>query len=448
VFSLCCVFSALAREASAHAPPLATALIRDADGAVPIVVTNRGLVLRDVENGALSLLCNEALDTSSSEPPQVAWLGADTALAASSRGVRQISDGGCTVTADEKLGASPSSALATSPNSLGVLFLVTYDSAGVVIWKSVDYSQSWRVTHQARDDDYIHTISVASSSAPSPEQVYATGTTYSPTQERQHFLLRSHGDEWDRLALALSDEDYAARVLASTVDPSPLVVLGTVALDPTQTASRLLLSRDGGVTFSSVLAAPNITAAALDSHAQTLWVAAEDGLYRSVSDDLTVLERTSPASRLGCVSLHGTTLLTCGHFAGLSSPLAGVGASPTGGDTFQPWLDFAKVTSPVRCADSSPVALTCRQPWQDWSREILGAADTTNLPEANATPPMLPLAPITPVAAPTPPPSPPEANANGCQFSQGNAGRQGRWGGAFALFLLFAQLLRKRAPHS
>jgi hypothetical protein len=362
----------IAVPAAAHAPPLGARVLTPASpagGGEEVIVTNRGLVFRDLVSGSSRLLCNEALRINTAELPDVALLGDGGLLVATSSGLRLSRDRGCTWADVGQMETTNTPALAADPNDPNRVYVANYDSDVPGLRETLDAGASWSLVYETAQADYVHSILVA---APDPQRIYATLTAYDsgpPT----HSLLRTRdgGATWERLLLPLNEKDY--RAVAATVSPDDpeTLLLYTTANSPGLDASRLLVSRDGGDSFEVAFERPEIRGAGYGQDGR-LWVAARDGLYGSNSE-LSVFSQTSVASELGCVGQRDGTLLVCGHYAGPGTAESGIGISNDGGQSFERWLDFSHVDEPVECSSDSLTTSLCAQPWLDWEAEMLGA---------------------------------------------------------------------------
>ena len=365
---------AFARPAGAHAPPLGARVLASASGD-EVIVTNRGLVFRDPETDTSRLLCNEALRITTAEVPHVALVDAGL-LVASSSGLRLSRDRGCSWADVGGMETTNTPALASAPGDPNTVYVASYSALKSGILVTRDGARTWSMAVETDASDYVHSLLVGGDGA----HVYATLTTYLPSEAPAHALLRSvdGGQSWERRPLPLGDADYAARAAATHPDAAATLLLYTVANSPGLDDSRLLVSTDAGDSFAVALTRPEIRGADFDAEGRA-WVAARDGLYRAAAAG--EFERVSDASELGCVGAYAGGLLVCGHYAGVEAGRSGVGVSRDSGRSFDALLDFDRVDAPVACDDGSLTTTLCAQPWRDWEAEMLGA-----LPAAAAGP--------------------------------------------------------------
>ena len=406
----------LAAPARAHAPPLGARLL-EGPGGTDLIVTNRGLVFREPD-GAARLLCNEALRVTTAELPSVAVLSDGALIVATSAGLRQSRDRGCTWADVGGMQYANAPALASAPSDPDTLYVATYDAMASAISVSHDGGTSWTLSLSADAGDYINSLLVASADA---TRVYGTVATYAPGQRPVFSLLhtRDGGGTWRRVPLALSDADYLAVAAATDPADAEVLLLFSIANSPGLDDGRLLISHDGGEHFEVALTRPEIRGAGVASDGRR-WAAARDGLYGE-SAETGAFERTSAATELGCVSERDGELLVCGHYAGITSR-AGVGISADVGQGFERYLDFAEVSEPVACPAESLTTALCARPWLDWQVEMLpgGAPSPDGAAPASALAPTLAPAAGEPAAARAAGPEPPSSGAasGGCALSQ------------------------------
>jgi hypothetical protein len=374
---LCCALGTalglVALPASAHAPPLGARVLSSDAGGEEVIVTNRGLVFREPTTGAARLLCNEALRINTSELPNVAMLGDGGLLVASSSGLRLSRDQGCSWSDVGQMATTSTPALAADPNDPDTVVIASYDSDAPGLRITRDGGQSWSPLYATDEADYVHSLLIAAADSAS---LYATVTAYAPGVPPAHALLRTRdgGDSWQRIELPLTEKDYLARVAAVSPSDPEALVLYTVSNSPGLDAARLLVSRDGGDSFSVALERAEIRGAGYGSDGR-LWVAAREGLFGAGAD--LAFEQTSAASELGCVLERGGALFVCGHYAGIGTARSGIGVSADGGNSFERWLDFENVDAAVECPADSLTTALCAQPWRDWELELGGVLPYT-----------------------------------------------------------------------
>jgi hypothetical protein len=199
----------------------------------------------------------------------------------------------------------------------------------------------------------------------------------------EHFVLRSQdgGASWDTLPLPLLADEAQPVLLGVSPKDARLLLAKAQGADPSKQRDRLLISDDGGESFRAAVALYVISAVAFGDGGGPIWVASEEGLYRS-TDQAQSFQRVGPADVLSCVAQHAGKLYVCGLYDGIAAQHDGVGVSQDAGETFMPWLAFQDVSSPLTCAADATTSQRCGQLWTDWAREQLG--QPTSAPTAAA----------------------------------------------------------------
>jgi len=370
---------ALSGLALAHAPPLGSALLSKADGQFSLLVSNRGLLFRTEPEQGWELLCNDALGINTAEVPNVVLLPDGGILVGTTAGLRRTDDRGCSWLDVDSPTALSAPALVADPTNAGTLYAFVYAPGAGGLRKSVDNGSSFRVLYRTADEDYIDSLLVASAD---PNWIYATGTQFAAGVAPSHFMLRSTdaGLNWLRIPLPLEAKEYRATLLASDPALPEDVLIGTITATPKVDPARILHSRDGGQSFSSIFQGLEIASARYTEDGARLLVGDEQGLH--VSDTSSFAFRsTSAASNLGCAFETDGQVFVCGHYEGPASAHSGIGISVDGGASFTGWLDFADVVAPVSCPSDSATFSLCERPWQDWTLEM----STLRAPANSAT---------------------------------------------------------------
>lgn len=358
-----------AAPAEAHAPPLAARVLGSPQGDREIVVTNRGLIFRELGSGTAQLLCNEALFVTTAEVPNVAVTGSGALLVATSSGLRRSEDQGCSWSEVADMGATNTPALAQHPTDPDTLFAGTYADTGGELRATRDGGSTWSSVLALGSGDFVRSLFVGSG-----DVVYATLTSFADGARPTHALLRSRdgGSRWERLELPLAEVDNAAMLAAAQPNDPETVILYTIANSPGLHPGRLLVSRDGGGSFATPFERAEIRGASFDRDGR-LWVAARDGLY-GAGAEYASFEALSSASELGCVLERDGSLLVCGRYAGQAASASGVGRLDEELGQFESWLDFGSVQSRVSCPPGSTTEALCRVPFRDWQAELLAGA--------------------------------------------------------------------------
>jgi hypothetical protein len=341
------------------------------EGTPLVVLTNRGLIFGDTADPPFRLMCTEALSISNTERPDLALLPHGRLMIASSAGLWRSEDDGCNWQGVGPFAKLQSPALAQDPSAPDTLYLATFAPGYGGIRVTHDGGDSWEVSLPTGDDDFIQELSVAPSK---PVVVYASGYVFSSANQRMHYVSRSDdgGANWDRFEVSLRQTETDVALLAiSPSDPMTLLA-GTTDLSPMQ---RLLISHDGGATFTPAFETEVIRDATFASGGQTIWVAGSKGLWRSADGGQNFAPVLGPLF-LSNVIEHDGALWVSGGFAEGQN---GIGASIDEGETFEPRMLFKDVSEPIACDEGALTAVMCATPWLDWQREILATTQMTGL---------------------------------------------------------------------
>lgn len=369
--------------AAAHAPPQVFEAIVAPTGDAAVLLTNRGLLFGSLPSGPWRLMCNEAVGINGFEQPDLALLPDGSLIAATTAGLQRTADGGCSWQGVEPFAGVSTPALVQEPSAAATLYVAVFapDIGGIHV--SADAGASWSLRYGVGDHDYIEELLLVPSA---PEQLYASGQVFDDMGNFTHYVARSRdrGATFERHEVALLDNEADVTLLA--VSPSDPDLLLARALDNSGTLAmrmdRLLVSRDGGQTFASVLTVNMLLDAQFAADGTTAWAASIEGLWRS-DDVAATFEQVPGPERASCAIERQDELWVCGWYA---PGRDGVGVSTDGGRSFTPLLSFDQVTEPVACPAASATAMTCDMLWRDWQREILFGVDagTSAAPDAGA----------------------------------------------------------------
>jgi hypothetical protein len=370
--SMC--FGALSMPASvlAHAGPQVRDIRPEGRGHRQLLVSNRGLIVRGSSSANWQLMCNEALGVSTVEIPDLAELSDGRLLAGTVRGLKISADLGCSWQAVEPYAELTVPSLAQHPTQLDRVYITTYGPGESGLRSSDDGGAHWRALLEVEDSDYLRYIRIAPSQ---PQHIYVRSLHFGSGSAFSYDVLHSSdaGQSWQRHALDLIDTETDLILLGVSPIDENLVVAKAEAGNPA-VAERLLVSHDAGKSFSDPLKTHVITAVAWSADGNTLWVAADEGLWRS-SDGAQSFQRVGPAEYVSCVLERDGQLLACGFYRGVSAGYPGIGVSSNGGETFERWMGLTDVVQPLLCGADSATATACAALWTDWQREILGSVD-------------------------------------------------------------------------
>jgi hypothetical protein len=258
--------------------------------------------------------------------------------------------------------------MAQHPTQHATLYIATFEKGKGGIQITHDGGATWSSLLSVADNDFIQELKVAPSD---PSIVYASGEVFDDTGKFTHYIARSAdaGMTFERSEIAVLEVESDFELLSVSPKDPQFLVAHTIARDPSTANERLLLSHDGGRTFSSPFDAERIYDVSFATGSDTLWVGTIMALWRSPDAGKTFEKIAGQQVILSCVTEHEGALWACGYFGNGSD---GLSISSDGGGAFQTRMDFADVSQPITCPASAPTAATCSTPWVDWQREILG----------------------------------------------------------------------------
>ena len=390
--SACAVLSAsLPGSASAHDAPLIQRIVWRPEASDVMLQTNRGLIFGDPSSKRWRLMCNEALHISSAERASLAYLPRGRIVVATSSGLKRSDDDGCNWQVAFPTLLVP--ALAQDPAQPERIYVATFPlgmasekvSGDSALRVSDDGGESWTDLQQLPDNDFSNALRVAPSDS---MRVYASGGVFRQSGH-DFYIARSddRGATWQRFVLPPGADDHELSLLAvSPIDPD-VVLAKMTPNEPTTTPERLLISRNGGESFSDATAIMMLRDAAFSADGMTVWLAGKEGLFRSIDggDDF---EHVGAAAELSCVVEHDGALHACGRYDGLMTDGSrnGVGRSQSSGDSYDPWMTFQDVAEPLHCDASSPTTATCERPWADWQYEVANMFSPASLTRDGGAP--------------------------------------------------------------
>ena len=373
-------------RASAHATPHVIEMLFPDDGYV--LVSNRGLIFGDKQRSAWRLMCQEALKINTSEQPSLATLPGGKLLVGTSLGLSTSSDQGCNWQGVEPFATTSVPALVRDPHASERLYLAAYaneadDKGGLYV--SEDAGKNWQKLLAADKRDYVRSIVVAPSDA---KRIYASGQSWDDTGKYTFYVTRSDdgGKMWTRSVVELVPMEEVELSLYSVHPKNPdLLTAKATNRSPTTDSDRLLVSRDGGKTWSSPLSMTLLSALAFSADGSKAWAVGQDGLFES-RDDLKSFEKLGDATSMSYAIEREGQLLVAGYYNGFGSGTNGIGMMRAEPDKFESFMQLSDVSAPVACDAASETKTICEPWWTDWQRELMagqfmpdaGVADAGN----------------------------------------------------------------------
>ncbi|MEY4511060.1 MAG: hypothetical protein RLZZ450_3182 [Pseudomonadota bacterium] len=371
------------RPARAHAPPeIRQILFRDATPGV--LLTNRGVVFGAEPGQTPRIVCIEALHINTGEYPRAALTRAGTVLIATSAGLLASADQGCTWSELSPLQDALVPALVQHPTDADTLFVTSFGSAPAV-WVTHDGGTTFESLLTLADKDYARSLLLAPSN---PDVLYSSGEVYGDGSPPvvTHYVARSQdaGKTWERHTVALAADELDVTLLAVHPTRPDVLLARASGATPINQPERLLVSEDGGRTFSSPFALLALHDAAFAPSNHDALVSGLGGLFRARAG-LADFQRVGASERVTVLAPHGALLWASGSYLGLPSTRDGLALSRDEGAHYDGTLDFAAIDKPVVCAPTSKTAQLCEVPWRDYFAEIALLAGTTSAPDAGTT---------------------------------------------------------------
>lgn len=446
-----------ASSASAHSPPAIREVRWDAATGTTTLLTNRGFILGSAAEG-YQLICNQAYKAPSSERVDFVETASGALLVATASGMLRGDEGGCAFNPVPPFEDVPVYAMAELADD--TLLAVTGELPGR-LFVSADQGDTWQARSTLAPDLFIERVVAAPSD---PQRLYGDGIATGTGNSSQVLVWSlDEGLTWQRAAVPLLDNEGDASLL--DVSPTdPLAVLVRTHDYAATGMDRLLLTVDGGLTYTTLLTTKDITSARFTNDGVGLAATGFDGLW-STQELAQPLARHPEAENMSCAFFREGALHVCGNYRGFVDGADGLARAD--GQGFTALVEFGQVDRPVACAADAPTSMACDALWQDWAREQLGAPlvpdePTTAVPGGNEPPTAGSNGPTpTPTVPPTPAPAgaqqpavqPATAGTSdaqaapgggcGCRLASGASGATGS-GLASAAGLLGALGLRRR----
>ncbi|HKP61322.1 MAG TPA: hypothetical protein VJV78_31555 [Polyangiales bacterium] len=367
----------------AHDPPEISGLLWGDDGNSLVLRTNRGLIFGKPGAQDWRLMCGDAWGTPFGEQPDLVYLPDRQLMAATTVGLQVSNDEGCTWRGIEPFAATTASALVQHPADPMLLYLGIWDADRSGLYESHDAGASWSKRLNVGRSDHIAQILLAPSD---PRRIYLNGLVHDEQVDKYSFQVTRSidaGVTWKRLYVPLlANEDESILMAVSPREPETLLVIAKAAqhgVDP----DRLLISRDGGASWQTLMQAPSLLGAGFSIDGTTAFVAGNEGFYRS-NMQLTEAVAVGDAQFVSQVSTHGDALYLCGNHSGFDPINAGVGVSRDDAESFSRLMAFTEVKRTVSCAADSKTSRLCKNLWTDWQIEVLvgvGGAPIESVPD-------------------------------------------------------------------
>jgi photosystem II stability/assembly factor-like uncharacterized protein len=235
------------------------------------------------------------------------------------------------------------------------------------VYRSIDEGVTWTSLAMPHPRALTDRIRVAPSD---PMRVYTSGVVpRTDTEERIGIVLRSddRGASFRALMIPLLGEERTVHVLAIDPTDADRLFARVVRRVTDEVPERLLLSEDGGETWTTVLDLLEIVGLAVSEDGSTVWAGSWDGgLFRSTDRGLT-FAALDPALRVRCLAHRPGELWICAddYVAGFA-----LARSTDGGETIEPLWAYDDVVNDVGCPADTPVGTLCPMYWPDLTYDL------------------------------------------------------------------------------
>jgi MYXO-CTERM domain-containing protein len=243
------------------------------------------------------------------------------------------------------------------------------------VFVSEDGATNWKRLLETNDHEYVRSIRQAPSD---PKHLYATGLAWDMMGKYTYFLTQSldAGKTWERHDVPLEQHELDLQLFAVHPKDPNILAVRAGGEDPMITPERLLISKDGGKTFTSPFKMLLLSQLAFNADGSKAWVVGYDGFFES-TDGLATFNQIQPAISMSYVTERDGEVLAAGYYKGVSTPENGIGQAKAAQDGFTAYMQMNQVTQQVQCDPSTTTAMKCASWWADWERELMSGQFTS-----------------------------------------------------------------------
>ena len=352
--------------ARAHSLPYGVALAwPDANtSALPLIVTNRGLVFADGASAqqGFSIRCNEAYNANTSDRPLAHLEPSGRLTTGVYNQIFQTTDRGCTLSPSTGLPMSQFSSVLGAPSSPKTLYTLVRDTKQAGVYASEDFGQTFTERFANKVDEYYEAMVVAPSDA---QHLYAAGLSFDRVNLKVTFYASRSldgGRNWENTVVD-------ARITPLAVHPTkPDVLFAYRAIDKQETTFEILRSEDRGKSYKVVLPKTYLpTGLAVVSGVFYIGASFHGEFYRSQDDGQSFTPLlTDQIQRITCLAEHAGKLWLCANIAPNLDAIWTLKDDASGVDKV---MSFEEVKAPVACGNAAANAL-CEAAWVDYVREL------------------------------------------------------------------------------
>lgn len=314
------------------------------------------------------------------EDPSIDFFSSGTLIAATFDGIFRSDPAECEwMLAAGTMRSSYVTDLSVDPSDPGVAWAISSPgSSPDAVYRSDDEGSSWTLVGMPHPNALTDRIRRAPSD---PMRIYTSGVLPEMSgAPRVGMVLRSddRGASFRALPIELLTGERTVHLLG--IDPmnADRIFVRVTRRVTDVVPERLLMSEDGGTTWTTVLEMLEIVGFAMSEDGQNLWAGSWDGgLYRSTDRGLS-FEALDPALRIRCLAHRPGELWLC--LDGLVEDVA-IARSSDGGETIEPIWAFDDVQNDVGCPSDTTVGELCPMFWSD----LVADLQLSNLPDAGMT---------------------------------------------------------------
>jgi hypothetical protein len=318
------------------------------------------------EGGRWEWVCDEAISPELTVNPSRVWAKSAAGVyhLTDYHGVISSRDQGCTWTpATGEIATRPTAAVAADPVLPGTAWAVTYSSQAPwnAVWKTSDDGATWTDAVQA--DVYFNSLALSADG----QTIYAGGVERGAGGRPVIYLSQNGGGTWTSVAPTYTLDGATPtllRVLA--VDPTDASVVYLAAFkDPTRALVKA--TAHAGVLTELVKSPGDLLGMAFDGPRNTVWVAGQTGLLRSVAG--APFQPAGGLVQAQCVYVRGATIYACSTNYGPEYNV--IARSDDGGETFHSVYQYADTDGPrTSCPAGTPVATMCPGTWELYAERL------------------------------------------------------------------------------
>jgi photosystem II stability/assembly factor-like uncharacterized protein len=335
--------------------PTASQLKSDPDNPDHLVLgTTFGLLVTRDEGESWDWVCETGALYRDVEPPMLVLPGGRILLAVPD-GISRSDEAGCDFELATGLAGLVRDLTRVAAEPATVVAVSTYGTVAQV-WRSVDAGASFEPLGAPVENLIVQTIDVAPSD---PDVIYLSGTS---GVEGALFRSEDRGATFERFVVPNTSTARVPYIAA--IDPHDAE---TVYVRLTGTPSSLLVTRNGGQTFASVLGTVvPLAGFALTPDGESVVVSnGFDGTFRARTDRLE-FEKVACGGP-SCLLFGDSGLFGCGD-NGTDGYV--VGRSNDLGATFERSVDLSCIRGPVACGPQTSVGSLCPEVWPQIQMQI------------------------------------------------------------------------------